>query len=164
MPKIISTLVLEKTHINTQTKSTFTIANITIPLREGGPTQTVGPIPHRQKSERADEAIVDMLVDSITALDGISIAARGGFIGRHFYGEGAPNWNAHIHHYEDGDHQDGSMHIIMPQNISAQVEVAGWGERHPAYPAMLFIYSPRNEGEIETITKLVQLSYHFAKS
>ena len=149
--------------MNTQTKSTTNIANITIPVRKNGPTQTVGPIPHRQKSERADEAVVDMLVDSIIALDGISIAARGGFVGRDFYGEGAPNWNAHIHHYEDGDHQDGSMHIVMPQKVSAKIEAAGWGERHPAYPAMLLVYSPRSEAEVETITKLVQLSYAFAQ-
>lgn len=142
----------------------MTISGIAIPVREGGVTATVGPIPHRQKSERADEWLVDLLVDSITNLDGVSIASRGGYVGRDFYGEHASRWNAHIHHYEDGDHQDGSMHIAMPQHVSEQIEDAGWGVRHPAYPIMLLVFSPRNEAEVETITQLVKLSYGFAKS
>lgn len=132
-------------------------------MRKGGATNTVGPVPHRQRSERADEALVDLLVAKINALAGVSVATRGGFVGRPFYGQHAPRWNAHIHHYEDGDHQDGSMHIAMPQSISAQVELAGWGERHPAYPAMLLVYSPRDEAEVDTITQLVKLSYDFAR-
>lgn len=137
---------------------------INIPLREGGATETVGPIPHRQLSERADKRLVDLLVKTINKLDSIRVATRGGFVGRPYFGQNAPGWNAHIHHYEDGDHQDGSMHIEMPQYISVEIEQAGWGERHPAYPDMLLVYSPRNEAEVEVIAQLVKLSYEFAVS
>ncbi len=141
-----------------------TIANITIPMRAGTAPATVGPIPHRQESEKASPALVDKLIASINALDGVTVSTWGGYVGRDFYGEGASRWNAHVHHYDDGDHQDGSMHIRMPQRISAEIEAAGWGVRHPAYPVMLLVFSPRNEAEIETITKLVQLSYDCAKT
>ncbi|MEM7797725.1 MAG: luciferase family protein [Chloroflexota bacterium] len=137
---------------------------ISLPLRKGGPTETVGPVPHRQKSERADKSLVDLLVSKLNGLDGVSVAKRGGFIGRNFFGVDAPRWNAHIHHYEDGAHQDGSMHIAMPQSISTEVERTGWGERHPAYPSMLLVYSPRDAEEVETITELVKLSYEIARS
>ncbi len=140
------------------------IADVTIPERIGAPPAVVGPIPHRQESERASIELVDALIDSINALAGVTVSTRGGYVGRPFIGSGAHAWSAHIHHYEDGDHQDGSMHIRMPQYVSAEIEAAGWGVRHPAYPAMLLVYSPRNEAEIETITKLVQLSYEFAKN
>ena len=143
---------------------TNTIAGISIPTRIGAPPAVVGPMPHRQESEYADPQLVDALIDSINALPGVTVSTRGAFIGRSFIGEGARNWNAHIHHYEDGDHQDGSMHIQMPQWVSAEIEKAGWGVRHPAYPVMLLIYSPRNAAENETITKLVNLSYEFAKN
>jgi len=143
--------------------NTLVIAGKTFPIREGELTATVGPIPHRQKSEKADPALVDQLIAGINALDGVRVSTRGGFVGRGFVGQGAYNWNAHIHHYEDGDHQDGSMHIEMPQAVSAQLETAGWGVRHPAYPAMLLLFSPRNSAEVETITSLVELSYNFAK-
>ncbi len=141
-----------------------TIAGTPIPQRDGAAPALVGPIPHRQESERAPIELVDALIDRINALTGVTVSTRGGYVGRSFIGVGAPNWSAHIHHYEDGDHQDGSMHIRMPQQVSAEIEAAGWGERHPAYPAMLLIFSPRNAAEIETITKLVNLSYRFAKN
>ena len=146
----------ENTLTNTATMNL--IAGVAIPNRIGAAPAIVGPIPHRQESERADTKLVDALIASINALTGVTVSTRGGYVGRSFIGTGARRWDAHIHHYEDGDHQDGSMHIRMPQHVSAEIEAAGWGVRHPAYPAMLLIYSPRNEAEIETITKLVNLS------
>ena len=151
----------ENTQMNIPTAGT--VAGITIPKRAGVAPAVVGPIPHRQESESAPTYLVDALIDSINALPNVTVSTRGGYVGRPFRGVGAPNWSAHIHHYEDGDHQDGSMHIRMPQRVSAEIEEAGWGVRHPAYPVMLLIYSPRNETEIETITKLVNLSFEFAK-
>lgn len=142
---------------------TTSIAGFEIPIRPGGATKTVGPVPHRQATEHATNALQDGLISSITAVDGITLAKRGGYVGRDLFGKGAPRWNAHVHYYPDGSHQDGSMHIAMPQAISAEIEAAGWGERHPAYPSMLMVYSPRNEAEIGTITNLVQLSYELAK-
>lgn len=150
--------------ITTQNTPSTTIANITIPRRSGPLTATVGPIPHRQAHEKASAELVDQLIASINALDGVTVSTRGGYVGRPYYGAKAPNWSAHIHHYEDGDHQDGSMHIEMPQRVSAEIEAAGWGERHPAYPAMLLVFSPRNEAEIDTITQFVQLSYAYAQT
>lgn len=146
------------------TQKMTTISGVPFPVRVGDATATVGPVPHRQKSERASEPLQDMLVDSINAVDGIRVANRGGFVGRPFIGANARNWSAHVHYYEDGAHQDGSMHIAMPQNVSAEIEAAGWGERHPAYPAMILLYSPRNEAEIAVITDLVKLSYEFAQA
>lgn len=146
-------------NIITKTNLTEKIADYSIPMRKGAATETVGPMPHRQASERASDALVDLLVDSINALDGISLAKRGGFIGRPYLSETKSKWNAHLHHYEDGAHQDGSMHVALPQKVAAKVEMAGWGERHPAYPAMTLLYSPRNEDEVAVLTMLVQLSH-----
>ncbi len=150
--------------VKTQQTNTTTVAGITLPIREGDAPATVGPVPHRQESERASETLQRKLIASINALDGIRIAKRGGYIGRAFIGQGAADWHAHIHHYEDGAHQDGSMHIAMPQSVSADIEAAGWGERHPAYPVMLLVYSPRNEAEVTVITDLVKLSYDLSRS
>ena len=142
---------------HTQPKTTL-IAGRPFPIREGEVTATVGPSPHRQESEKADPALVDQLIANINALDGVTVSTRGGFVGRGFMSRHAYNWSAHIHHYEDGDHQDGSMHIEMPQEVSAQLETIGWGVRHPAYPAMLLVFCPRNESEVKTITNIVELS------
>jgi hypothetical protein len=70
---------------------------------------------------------------------------------------------AHLH-----GPSDGSLHLALPEVEAAEAIEKGWGELHPVAqligrPTMLMLYGPRNDSELETVRRLVQLSYAFAR-
>ena len=71
---------------------------------------------------------------------------------------------AHVH-----PPYDGSMHMMLPEDLVAEVVEQGWGEVHPlvprgeAPPTLLMVFGPRDESELEIILKLIGASYKFAR-
>ena len=70
---------------------------------------------------------------------------------------------AHVHPPEDG-----SLHMMLPEEAVPQIVDLGWAEPHPMAAAgmipstAVMVYGPRNEVEIETVLELLRLSYDFA--
>ena len=70
---------------------------------------------------------------------------------------------AHVHPPEDG-----SLHMMLPEQAVPQIVDLGWAEPHPMAAARMIpstavmVYGPRNEVEIETVLELLRLSYDFA--
>jgi phospholipase/carboxylesterase len=67
-------------------------------------------------------------------------------------------------------HPDGSMHVVLaPDDALAAIE-AGWAEPHPMAaffnPGMVMLYTPRDHGELDVITALVDRcwSYVFGRT
>jgi phospholipase/carboxylesterase len=64
---------------------------------------------------------------------------------------------------------DGSLHLTLPPPLVDDTIDKGWAELHPVarlgmIPAtVVMLYGPRDEMELETIWKLVQSSYAFAR-
>ncbi len=71
---------------------------------------------------------------------------------------------AHVH-----PPYDGSMHMMLPEDLVAEVVEQGWGEAHPlvprgeAPPTLLMVFGPRDEGELKVVLKLIDASYKFAR-
>lgn len=69
----------------------------------------------------------------------------------------------HIHPYPDG-----SLHLFLPMTDAMEIVVKGWGEFHPLafqkeIPSnFIMLYSPREEGELSFVKKIILRSYSFA--
>ena len=67
---------------------------------------------------------------------------------------------------------DGSMHVLLPTQLSIKALEKGWGILHPlsGYPGLsgdnsnyVMIYGPRDESELKTIWTIAQISYYYAR-
>jgi len=72
---------------------------------------------------------------------------------------------AHLH----GNH-DGSLHAALPLEIAENAVAQGWAEVHTLVhkgrrpPNLVMLYGPRDAVELETIWRLVETSYAFART
>ena len=147
-----------------------------IPKRTGDGPKTTNSMPHSQLDQNTSKEMVDKLAEwafSLKAVEehpsaislpgaralwlrhGYDIADRAALIIKREF--------AHIHPLPDG-----SMHMMLPENIAKRVIESGWGEYHPlvhsgnAPPTLLMVFGPRNDEELETLKKIVRESYRFA--
>ena len=71
---------------------------------------------------------------------------------------------AHVH-----PPQDGSLHMMLPEDAVPKIIDLGWAEPHPMAaagmipPTTVMVYAPRNEPEIDSVLGLLGLSYDFAR-
>jgi len=70
---------------------------------------------------------------------------------------------AHVH-----PQYDGSLHMMLPEDVVATLLERGWGEPHPmAASGMIpktavMVFAPRDDAEIETVLSVLKVSYDFA--
>ena len=70
---------------------------------------------------------------------------------------------AHVHPPEDG-----SLHMMLPEDAVPQIVDLGWAEPHPMATAgmipltAVMVYAPRDNAEIGTVLDLLRMSYDFA--
>ncbi|MBB4930741.1 phospholipase/carboxylesterase [Lipingzhangella halophila] len=137
--------------------------------RNGPAPDVIGPAPHSQVTQTAPIMEQEELWQRMRALPYAFMAptlvsvshARALFLpegvgsgperafqrGREF---------AHLH-----PHHDGSLHLTLPDPVTAEVEAAGWGLRHPEQDTVL-VYGPRDAAELETVWHLVRLCHAYA--
>jgi hypothetical protein len=71
---------------------------------------------------------------------------------------------AHLHGASDG-----SLHAMLPPALATEAIDKGWAELHPmarlgvAPPTLVMLYGPRDRDELETVWRLVEASYAFAR-
>lgn len=71
---------------------------------------------------------------------------------------------AHLH--GDGS---GSLHVALPREVVTEAIDKGWAEMHPAVrmfglpSTLVMLHGPRDQGELETLWRLVQTSYEYAR-
>lgn len=63
---------------------------------------------------------------------------------------------AHMH-----PHHDGSLHLMLPSDVTDAVEETGWGVRHPAQRSTL-VFGPRDPEELEVTWQVCRSSHAFA--
>ena len=140
-----------------------------LPSRRGPAPEVIGPAPHGQVSQIAPVMLQEELWQRMRALPYVYMAptlvsvshARSLFLAEGI-GDGPSKAFqkgrefAHIH-----PHQDGSLHITVPDVVKDEIEEAGWGVRHPQQDTIL-IYGPRDRGELEVVWGFVQTSYRYA--
>ena len=161
-------------HTETQKFSMLNTLNLT--ERTGPKPETTSRLPHSQLTQHGPDDVIEELhrwCFSLPNVDnepsGISVPGARALvmhegtecnheafmIGREF---------AHIHPHPD----NGSLHVKLPADEASYVTGKGWGEDHylvttGQYPkGLIMVFSPRDEGELEEVKKIVGRSYKFA--
>lgn len=143
-----------------------------LPTRKGVKPQTGPAVPHQQLSQTAPVELQDALWERMNTLEHIVIGhshvsapdskalhmlpgyAKGS--GQAFF---AGTEFAHLH-----GSSDGSLHLTLSPEDTAEVIAKGWGENHPlarrmAKPGLVMIFGPRDKAELEIVWEIVQHSY-----
>ena len=61
------------------------------------------------------------------------------------------------------------MHMMLPEDLVAEVLAQGWGEGHPLVPkgqapqTLVMIFGPRDKEELAIAMSLIGESYRFAR-
>jgi phospholipase/carboxylesterase len=56
-------------------------------------------------------------------------------------------------------HTDGSLHLMVSDEVAQEMNAKAWGEPHPLDPRSQLVYAPRDEEEIEIIKRTMLESY-----
>jgi hypothetical protein len=157
--------------------TSITNNSLELPTRSGDRPTTGPEIPHQQLDQTAPPELQEELWQRMAALEGVRTGRSGislpdtralhldpalplgppeaFMIGSEF---------AHLHGTSDG-----SLHVVLPNDMAAQAIESGWAELHPLarrrqLPAsIVMIYGPRDGAELETVWQLVKISYAFAR-
>jgi hypothetical protein len=149
----------------------------TLPQREGELPRTNPNMPHQQVSQNAPVQMQEALFARVAALPGVVVGRSHVSVpgARAFHLDDASATGpqeafmigtefAHLHPSEDG-----SLHVILPEELAREVIARGWGEFHPLVqqglvpPTNLMVFGPRDEGELETVWQIVQAAYANAR-
>ena len=150
---------------------------LALPQRLGDKPKTNYGLPHEQLDQNPPPEIYKNLKDQ--AFDFPFVERRPSIIsvpdaealwlqeeGGHGCAEAFMRGNefAHVH-----PPYDGSMHMMLPEDLVAEVLDRGWGESHPLVPqgqapqTLVMIFGPRDKEELNVIMGLIGESYRFAR-
>jgi phospholipase/carboxylesterase len=132
-------------------------------------------IPQQQESQNAPAPLQEQLFDDVRALSGVDVGpsrisvpgARGftlceGSDDDQAYLVPQVGEFAHLH-----PAYDGSLHLVLPTELAADVSSKGWGRPHMwagtrLSPGFMMVYGPRDEDELVTVRGIVAASHAYA--
>jgi phospholipase/carboxylesterase len=146
-----------------------------LPPRPGPRPAVSWTIPQQQESDNAPASLQEQLFEQARSLSGvhvgpsrISVPGARGFTLR----EGSEDEQAylvrqagefaHLH-----PSYDGSLHLVLPADLAADVSIKGWGRPHMwagtrLSPGFMMVYGPRDEDELTTVLGIVAASHAYA--
>lgn len=147
-----------------------------LPPRAGDRPTTNPAMPHTQLTQLAPAAMQEALFERVTQLVGVTVGRS------HVSVPGARAFHldeVHAHGPQEAfmmgtefahlhPPHDGSLHLVLPEDVAREVIAGGWGEFHPLVehgvlpPTNVMVYGPRDEAEVETVWKIVQASHAHA--
>jgi phospholipase/carboxylesterase len=148
-----------------------------LPERRGPRPQVSWTIPQQQQTQNAPQDLQERLFDEIRQLPGvgvgpsrISVPGARGFTVRDRSGDeeaflvSQVGEFAHLH-----PSYDGSLHLVLPPEMAADVSIKGWGRPHMwagtrLSPGFMLVYGPRNDDELATVRGIVAASRAYATS
>ena len=150
-----------------------------LPDRAGPPPITPDGIPHQQYSQNAPPELQLALREAVSALPGLLLSptpfSLAGSVGWRLEEgfAGGPS-GAFIRDTREFGHQhrpsDGSMHLLLPDELSRIALEKSWGVMHPASETIsgagseyVMIYGPRDASELESIWVIALASYYQAR-
>ena len=154
-----------------------TLADGQLPARRGSHPDVSWTIPQQQLSDNAPVDLQERLATTIEALPGVSVepshisvpGARAFVLddpraGAEAFLVPAAGEFAHLH-----PPYDGSLHLILPVEMAADVVTKGWGRMHPWAGSRLaagfvMVYGPRDENDLVTVEGIVAASHTLATS
>jgi hypothetical protein len=148
-----------------------------LPRRAGERPRTGPAMPHQQLDQIAPQPLQEELWERMASLEGVRTGRSGVslpqtralhleptlalgpeeafMVGTEF---------AHLHGAFDG-----SLHMNLPSAAAEEAIEKGWAELHPiaaqgiAPRTLVMVYGPRDDHELETVWRLVEASYAFAR-
>ena len=146
-----------------------------LPGRAGPRPKVSWTIPQQQESQNAPADLQERLFEEVRTLSGvdvgpsrISVPGARGFTLR----EGSDDEQAflvpevgefaHLH-----PAYDGSLHLVLPPELAAEVSTKGWGRPHMLAgtrlsPGFMMVYGPRDDDELATVLGIVAASRAYA--
>ncbi|GAB3764992.1 phospholipase/carboxylesterase [Nocardioides ginsengisegetis] len=146
-----------------------------LPERRGDRPEVSWTIPQQQETQNAPAELQERLFDQVRQLAGvevgpsrISVPGARGFTLR----EGSPDEQAflvpqvgefaHLH-----PAYDGSLHVVLPTDLAADVSIRGWGRPHMwagtrLSPGFMLIHGPRDDDELAVVLGIVAASHAYA--
>jgi phospholipase/carboxylesterase len=152
-----------------------TLPNGTLPVRRGPRPDVSWTIPQQQLTQNAPAELQERLFDEIGQLAGVAVGpsrisvpgARGFSLA-----EGSTDAQAflvpqvgefaHLHPAHDG-----SLHLVLPPALAADVTAKGWGRPHMwagtrLSPGFTLVHGPRDDEELATVHSIVAASHAYA--
>lgn len=149
------------------------------PARTGPQPETPSDIPHQQHNQNAPVDMQEALKAAMDDLEGVRLEPTP------FSFTGSMGWRlaenlalgtagAFIRESREFGHQhvpeDGSMHLLLPNESATIALDKGWGVIHPLTESIsdenseyVMIYGPRDEDELQTVWIIAQISYYQAR-
>ena len=132
-------------------------------------------IPQQQQTQNAPPDLQERLLEEVRQLSGvevgpshISVPGARGFTLR----EGSADEQAFlVPQFAEFAHlhpsYDGSLHVVLPPELAADVSTKGWGRPHMwagtrLSPGFMLVHGPRDEDELATVRGIVAASHAYA--
>jgi phospholipase/carboxylesterase len=143
--------------------------------RAGPRPEVSWTIPQQQETQTAPADLQERLYDTVRALPGVDVGpsrisvpgARGftlreGSADEQAYLVPQVSEFAHLHPAHDG-----SLHLVLPAELAADVSTKGWGRPHMwagtrLSPGFMMVHGPRDEDELTTVLGIVAASHAYA--
>jgi len=152
-----------------------TLAAGELPARRGTRPEVSWTIPQQQRTQNAPRDLRERLFDDIRQLPGvdvgpshISVPGARGFVLR----EGSADQHAFlVPQFAEFAHlhpsYDGSLHVVLPPELAADVSTKGWGRPHMwagtrLSPGFMLVHGPRDGDEVAIVRGIVMASHAYA--
>jgi phospholipase/carboxylesterase len=152
-----------------------TLAGGELPERRGPRPEVTWTIPQQQRTQNPPKDLQERLFDEIRNLPGvdagpshISVPGARGFTLR----EGSTDEQAFlVPQFAEFAHlhpaYDGSLHLVLPPDLAADVSTKGWGRPHMwagtrLSPGFMLVHGPRDDDELATVGGIVAASHAYS--
>jgi len=152
-----------------------TLAGGELPARRGTRPEVSWTIPQQQRTQNAPPDLQERLFEDIRELPGvdvgpshISVPGARGFALR----EGSADEQAFlVPEFAEFAHlhpsYDGSLHVVLPPELAADVSTKGWGRPHMwagtrLSPGFMLVHGPRDDDEVAIVRGIVMASHAYA--
>ncbi len=152
-----------------------TLAGGELPTRRGPRPEVSWTIPQQQQTQNAPADLQERLLEEVRQLSGvevgpshISVPGARAFTLR----EGSADEQAFlVPQFAEFAHlhpsYDGSLHVVLPPELAADVSTKGWGRPHMwagtrLSPGFMLVHGPRDEDELATVRGIVAASHAYA--
>jgi len=152
-----------------------TLSGGALPERRGARPEVSWTIPQQQESQNAPRDLQERLLNEIRNLPGVDAGpshisvpgARGftvteGSVDEHAFLVPQFGEFAHLH-----PAYDGSLHLVLPADLAADISTKGWGRPHMwagtrLSPGFMLVHGPRDDDELATVRGIVAASHAYA--
>jgi phospholipase/carboxylesterase len=146
-----------------------------LPARPGPRPEVSWTIPQRQESDNAPVPLQERLFEEVRTLSGVDVGPSGisvpgarGLMLRQGSEDELAYLVPQVGEFAHMDPSyDGSLHLVLPVDLAADVSTKGWGRPRMwagtrLSPGFMMVYGPRDDDELATVLGIVRASHAYA--